>query len=89
MPNFSKIEIFPCSANYYCGILPPLMGLGFCGIGKQNQLRAIILRSCTGGANSSCACVFDCAGFMSGTVLGMGISKDFSVLTSSEVGSLR
>ena len=41
------------------------------------------------GGNYARACVSDGAVLLSNTVLGIGISGDFSILTSSEVGSLR
>jgi len=65
------------------------MGLGFGNIGKHNHKKGTIPGTYTGGSNSSSAWVFDGADLMSRMVSGIGISGDFSVLTSSEAGSLR
>ena len=57
-----------------CGIDFKMQDPGFCGIGKHNRKKAIILRACTCESNLSCACVFDGAELMPGMVLGIGIS---------------
>ena len=65
------------------------LGLGFCEVGKHNHKKATILVTYTGGSNLSCAYVSEGADLMSKIVLGIGIFRDFSIDTSSEVGSLR
>lgn len=62
---------------------------GFCGVGKHSHKKAIILVTCTDGSNLSCAYVFEGTDLISSIVLGIGIFRDFRIVTSSEVGSLR
>ena len=62
---------------------------GFCGVGKHSHKKAAILVTYTGGSNLSCAYVSEGADLMSKIVLGIGIFRDFSIETSSGVGSLR
>ncbi len=60
----------------------------FCGVGKHSHRRAINLVTCTRWSNLSCAYVSEGADLTSKTVLGIGIFRDLSIATSSEVGSL-
>ncbi len=68
---------------------PQASYLGFCGVGKHSHKKAINLVTCMKGSNSACAYVWEGADLISKTALGIGISRDLSVLTSSEAGSLR
>jgi len=63
--------------------------LGFCRVGKHSHKKAINLVTCIRGSNLACAYVLEGADWISKTVLGIGISRDLRVLTSSAVGSLR
>ena len=62
---------------------------GFCGVDKHSYKKATIPVTYTGGSNLSCAYVSEGADLTSKTVLGIGIFRDFSIVTRSDDGSLR
>ncbi len=86
-----KVILPPKVTVFELGVIAPfpvLLDPVFCGVGKHSHRRAINLVTCTRWSNLSCAYVSEGADLTSKTVLGIGIFRDLSIATSSEVGSL-